>query len=366
MKYVVQVFTGNYDAPLYTAREIIEKLDDVTAHITVKKLIIGWFPDDRLYREVGAYLRKKGIQMLLWLPVFSETGDFVPMEWAVDVCGRPIQPPTVQAGESFTFCCPSSPQNLAAVKAVYERHFADCGFDGVFLDRIRTHSFVGGVEGVLSCGCAHCREAYNAHGVSLDAVAAAYERLGDRFFDVTAAHAVDGFAFAHTETAAFLKAKAAVVAASVHDLCRYFHKQGLCVGLDLYAPLMSVFVGQSYPLLAAEADFIKPMLYRRTAAPAGIAYEYDLLARFAPTAQGYPLFEWDKAFLSNQLASLKALPCDVYAGIEINHSGIALTDEAYVTESLRAVRDSGVEGAVLSWHIMDAPDEHIRAAGTIE
>ena len=360
MTYIVQVFTGNYDAPLYTAREIIEKLEFVTAQVTVEKLIIGWALDDQLYREVGAYLRHKGIQMLLWLPVFSETGDFVSMEWAVDVWGRPIQPPTVQAGESFTFCCPSSPHNLAAIKTVYERHFADVGFDGVFLDRIRTHSFVGGVEGVLSCGCAHCREAYAKRGVLLGDVAASYEQLGDHFFDVT-----EAFVFTQPLTQRFFEAKAELVATSVRELCRYFHEKEMCVGLDLYAPLISPFVGQSYSLLAKEADFIKPMLYRRTLAPAGIAYEYDLISHFAPTAQGYPLFTWDAAFLRNELEALKALPCDVYAGIEINQSGIAPTDEAYVTDSLRVVRDSGVAGAVLSWHVMDAPDEHIRAAGTI-
>ncbi len=360
MRYVVQVFTGNYDAPSYTAGEIVEKLEFVTSQIDVEKVIIGWATDDHLYREIGAYLRRKGIRMLLWLPVFSETGDFVPMEWAVDVWGRPIQPPTVQAGESFTFCCPSSPHNLTAVKAVYERHFAHVGFDGVFLDRIRTHSFVGGVEGVLSCGCAHCRMAYAQRGVSLDEVAASYETLGDRFFDVT-----ESLGFARPLTQRFFEAKADVVAAGVRDLCRYFHEKKMEVGLDLYAPLISPFVGQSYPLLAKEADFIKPMLYRRTDAPAGIAYEYALIPRFAPTAQGYPSFTWEASFLQSQLHVLNALPCDVYAGIEINHSGIAPTDEAYVAESLRTVRDSGVKGAVLSWHIMDAPAQHIRLAGRI-
>ncbi len=360
MRYIVQVFTGNYDAPSHTAREIIEKLEFVTAQVTVEKVIVGWATDRQLYREIGAYLHSKGIQMLLWLPVFSETGDFVPMEWAVDVWGRPIQPPTVQAGESFTFCCPSSPHNLTAVKAVYERYFADGGFDGVFLDRIRTHSFVGGVEGVLSCGCTHCREAYAARGVALRDVAASYEQLGDRFFDVT-----EELAFAQPLTQRFFEAKAAIVTAAVRELCRYFHEKEMCVGLDLYAPLISPFVGQSYPLLAAQADFIKPMLYRRTDAPAGIAYEYELISRFAPTAQGYPPFAWDAAFLRDELDALKALPCDVYAGIEINRSGIAPTDEAYVCESLRVVRDSGVAGAVLSWSIMDAPAEHIRAAGTL-
>ncbi len=366
MRYILQIFTGNYDAPLYTAAQILERLDDVTARLTIDKLIIGWYPDAQLYKQVGAYLRNKNIDMFLWLPVFSETGEFVPMDAAVDLWGRPIQPPTVQEGESFSFCCPSSPRNLDAVKTVYDRHFADCGFAGVFLDRIRTHSFVGGVEGVLSCGCARCRALYDAHGVSLDDVATDFERDRDRIWDVVAADPANGFVFRSESTARFLKAKAAVVADGVRELCRHFHSKGLEVGLDLYAPLMSAFVGQDYALLVQDADFIKPMLYRRTDAPAGIAYEYALLKQLAPQATGYPSFEWDAAFLEAQLTPLKALPCAVYPGIEINHrADIAPTDDAYVTESLRVLRDSGMTGATLSWDVMLAPDAHLQAAATL-
>ena len=358
MKYIVQIFTGNYDAPLYTAEQILARLDHVTAQIAVEKLIIGWYPDRELYRTVGAYLHGKGIEMLLWLPVFSETGEFVPMEPAVDVWGRRIEPPTVQEGESFSFCCPSSPQNLAAVKAVYERHFADCGFDGVFLDRIRTHSFVGGVQGVLSCGCAHCRERFAAQGVSLEEVAEAYAQRQGRLFDAKTVSPDTGIVFENALFERFSAAKATVIADSVDELCRFFHGKGMRVGLDLYAPLISVFVGQGYPLLARSADFIKPMLYRRTDAPAGIGYEY----RLVPEAQGYPSFSWDTAFLEAQLRALEALPCAVYPGIEINYrADIAPTDEAYVRESLEAVAQSGLDGAVLSWDMMQAPDEHIRA-----
>jgi len=363
MTYIVQIFTGNYDAPLYTAESILRRLDEVTATVAVEKLIIGWYPDRELYRTVGAYLRKKGMEMLLWLPVFSETGEFVPMHPAVDVWGHPIKPPTVQEGESFSFCCPSSPQNLAAVKAVYEQHFADVGFDGVFLDRIRTHSFVGGVQGVLSCGCAHCRKAFAAQGVSLKEVADAYAQHKDHLFDAKAVDPDAGITFENTLFERFSAAKAAILANRVAELCRFFREKGMSVGLDLYAPLMSPFVGQSYPLLARHADFIKPMLYRRTDAPAGIGYEYRLLTQSAPGVRGYPPLAWDAAFLKAQLASLSSLPCSVYPGIEINYrADIAPTDEAYVKESLDAVAQSGLAGATLSWDVMLAPDKHLQIA----
>ena len=125
---------------------------------------------------------------------------------------------------------------------------------------------------------------------------------------------------------------------------------------------MSGLVGQDYTALARCADFIKPMLYRRTDAPAGMRYEHALLKRFAPHAQGYPDVAMDDAFLRSQLAGLSDLPCEVYAGIEVNRrEDIAPTDAEYVRESVNILKDSGVTGAALSWDIMLAPDEHINA-----
>ena len=50
----------------------------------------------------------------------------------------------------------------------YEKHFSDCGFDGVFLDRIRSQSFETGISGVLSCACERCRKAFSEKGVNID------------------------------------------------------------------------------------------------------------------------------------------------------------------------------------------------------
>ena len=360
MRYIAQIFTGNYDAPQYTAQQIIRRLCEIEKMIRLDALIIGWYPDPALYKEVGACLREKGVDMFLWLPVFSETGEFVPMTRAVDLFGRPIETIAVQEGEAFSFCCPSSRENAAAVKRVYERHFADCGFTGVFLDRIRTHSFVGGVGGVLSCGCDSCREAYRRYGVSLEQVAQCYTDSGEHFFDRR-----DGV-FVQEQARLFFDTKAAVVTDSIASLCEFFRAQGMQVGLDLYAPQMSGFVGQDPVRLAPLVDFIKPMLYRRTEAPAGIAYEYRLLQDQLPSAQGYPPLVTDKAFLASQAASLAALPCAVYPGIEINYrEDIARTDSAYIRESVTVLRESGASGVTLSWDIMLAPDDHIAAVADV-
>lgn len=109
--------------------------------------------------------------------------------------------------------------------AVYDRLFADCGFDGAFLDRVRTQSFVGGVSGVLSCGCPLCREQYLAQGVDLDEVRAAWEQEGDRFLSVTGYTPEGSFTFENPLAARFFAAKGKVVSGAILLPCNEHNNQ---------------------------------------------------------------------------------------------------------------------------------------------
>ena len=363
-EYIVQVSLGGWDSADYTADGIISRLDSVCARIPVGKVIIGWTRDEGIYRQVGEYLHSKGIHMLLWLPVFAETEDVCDNTPAVDLWGNVPANYDLAAGEGFRFNCPSDPGNAANVVAIYDRFFAGCGFDGVFLDRIRTQSFVGGVSGVLSCGCPVCAARYEAEGVSLEAVRQEWETQGDAFFSVSGYTPEDGFSFVNPLAEAFFKAKGHIVSGAVAAVADSLRSRGLEVGMDLYAPFMASFVGQDYEILAAHADFIKPMLYRRTFAPAGMGFEYDLLREAVPGATGYPEFGMDVAFLDSQLKAMEQYPCAKYPGIEINwREGVVPTSPEYVSESLEAVMRHGFDGAVLSWNIMEAPDAHIAVLG---
>ncbi|MBQ6576157.1 MAG: hypothetical protein IJL91_00190, partial [Bacteroidales bacterium] len=138
------------------------------------------------------------------------------------------------------------------------------------------------------------------------------------------------------------------------------------IGMDLFAPFMAPFVGQDYSILSAHTDFIKPMLYRKTDAPAGMEFEYELLRSAIPGASGYPDFKMDVSFLDSQLEAMTPYPCEKYPGIEINYrKDIVPTDPQYVVESLTEVMSYGFEGAVLSWNIMEAPDSHIACLGKL-
>ena len=359
-EFVVQVSLGPWDSADYTAEEVIGRIQEVNALIPVRKVIIGWTMDQEIYRQVGEYLHKNGIKMLLWLPVFAETEEVCENEPAVDLAGGIPANYDLAAGEGFRFNCPTRPETAANVVAIYDEHFKDCGFDGVFLDRIRTQSFVGGVSGVLSCGCSHCKEVFQAEGVDLDAVLAAYNEKGDAFFSVTGYEPEGGFSFADPVASAYFKAKGHVVSNAVAAIADSFHDRGLEVGMDLYAPFMAPFVGQDYEILSQHADFIKPMLYRQTFAPAGMGFEYDLLRKAVPGAEGYPEFKMDVDFLDSQLKAMEPYACGKYPGIEINYrENVVPTSPESVTESLRTVMSHGFDGAVLSWNIMEAPDSHI-------
>ena len=365
--FIVQVSLGGWHHPDYPAEKIIDRLEAVGNKIPIEKVIIGWSLDDETYLKIGKYLHSKGIQMLLWLPVFAETEEVCDNRTALDLWGNVPSDFQLTQGEGFRFNCPSSKQNVANIIALYEENFSDCGFDGVFLDRIRTQSFVSGVSGVLNCCCDECAAQFKERGVDLDEVRAAWKAKGDKFLSVTSYTPLEGFTFEDPLAAAFFEAKGKIVSGSVATVADYFRNKGMTVGMDLYAPLMAQFVGQDYALLAEHTDFIKPMLYRVTYAPAGIAFEYELLKKSIPGAEGYPDFEMDVAFLDGQLDAMAALPCDKYPGIEINYKRtVAPTSPEYVVESLRTVLKHHFNGAVLSWNIMEAPDSHIECLSVFQ
>lgn len=359
-QYIVQVSLGGWNNPDYTAEEIIGRIDTVSSIIPVRKVIIGWSLDKEIYREVGDYLHSKDIKMLLWLPVFAETEEMCENSPAVDLWNRIPANYDLAAGEGFRFNCPSDPQNAKNIVSLYDNHFGDCGFDGVFLDRIRMQSFVSGVGGVLNCGCPLCATEFKAEGIDIEIIKEEWDEKGDDFLSVKAYTPSEGFVFTDPTTADFFKAKGHIVSKAVASIADSLRKRGLEIGMDLYAPFMAPFVGQDYEILASHADFIKPMLYRQTFAPAGMGFEYDLLKKAVPGAQGYPEFAMNLDFLHSQLEAMESYSCAKFPGIEINYrKEIVPTSPEYVAESIEAVKSHGFEGIVLSWNIMEAPLAHL-------
>ena len=366
MKYILQVFTGFGDTSGYRAEEIIGRIRTIASAIGVDKVIIGWSREASVYRKLAAFLHERGIQMLLWLPAFSEGIENSRPDQARDIFGKPVIGPDSAEDQSFHFVCPSSCRNARIVTDTYEQFFSGCGFDGVFLDRIRSQSFEAGVSGVLSCACERCRKKFLDKGVNIDEVRNLYEEQGDAFFDMALWPMNGEFVLENQSAQRFFEAKEEIIAEAVAELAGHFRSKGLIVGLDLFAPVISRFVGQNYSLIAKAADFIKPMLYRRTEAPAGIGYEYALFEKCAPNARNNPRPTLNRAFLQTQIQAFKDLPCEKYPGIEVNYDqDLVKTDAEYVRESLAVIRECGLDGAALCWDIMQAPEAHIAAAAVM-
>ena len=366
MKYILQIYTGFSDTSCYRTEEMIDRIRTITSRIRVDKIIIGWSREASVYRKLATFLHERGIQMLLWLPAFSEGIEGFRPDQAMDVFGKPVIGPESTEDQSFHFVCPSSGHNARIVTDTFEKHFSDCGFDGVFLDRIRSQSFETGISGVLSCACKRCRKSFSEKGVNIDEVRNLYEEQGDAFFDMESWPMNGEFVLEKLSAQRFFEAKEKIIAEAVIGLAGYFRSKGLIVGLDLFAPVISRFVGQNYLLIAKAADFIKPMLYRKTEAPAGIGYEYALFEKYAPGARSELKPVMDKDFLYSQLQAVKDLPCEQYPGIEINYDkDLVKTDAEYIRESLAAIRECGLDRAAMCWDIMQAPEAHIEAAAAI-
>ena len=367
MKYILQIFSGPWHKAHAAPGAIIKRISDIASRITVDKVIIGWNIDADMYRQIGSFLRLSGIKMLLWLPVFSEISGIAEPDRALDIFGNTVNTPIEQDGEDFVFGCPSSARNVRIVKDIYQKYFSKCKFDGVFLDKIRSQSFVSGVSGVLSCCCERCERAFRDRGVDLSEVRERYLEKRDSFFDISRFPMTGEFKLKDDLAQRFFEVKETIIADAVNDISGYFREMGLIMGLDLFAPVVSRFVGQNYSMITKNTDFIKPMLYRRTEAPAGIGYEYSLFAKHAPAANDLISPVTDRRFLSSQLEAMKSAGCEVYPGIEINYNeDIARTDPEYIIESLTAVRDHGFTGAALCWNAMLAPETHIDAIAAME
>ena len=219
MQYTLQVFTGSWHETHEMSEKIIRRIDEISSRIPVNRVIIGWKMDPAFYSALASRLHQAGIKMLLWLPVFTEVREVDETEEALDLSGQRIVP-SGQAEMAFAFDCPSSRRNIAIVEELYEKNFADCGFDGVFLDRIRSQSFAAGVPGVLSCGCEKCRKAYQKRGVDTEAVWKQYTLKRDSFFDIASYPANGQFILKDPLAQHFFEAKEEIIAEAASEICR--------------------------------------------------------------------------------------------------------------------------------------------------
>jgi len=180
------------------------------------------------------------------------------------------------------------------------------------------------------------------------------------------------YRFADDTWERFWKAKTEIVTKSIEKLCRWFRMEGYKVGLDIFAPFLGSFTGQNAEMLSGCCDWLKPMMYRDTYAPAGIPYEISALYRETYSQQ---IESWfvklvgdgrkspDSDFLRRDLEWIFArAACPVYPGIEVNRvPQVANITPIEVWKAAEMLPDC-TRTVVLSWNILKAPEENLAAA----
>ena len=369
----IQIFAGGYRGPRASFYEVRTALERLPAELELSGVIMGWAPGKALYRETLAYLAAKGVPLYLWMPVFSETSILADCDPLINLEGEALRGPQTDEAENFEFCCPASRRNADNVYGIFKRHFADIGFNGVFLDKIRYPSPANRPWEWRVCFCPFCLQEYKRRELSADELRLASERLPQAAAPFTAVSYDGGrYRFADSAWERFFKAKSNMVAAAVKALSGRFREEGYRVGLDVFAPFLSPFVGQDLAALSGCCDWIKPMMYQNTYAPAGLPFETDALCR---TGCANPADSWftamtgggrkppPAAFLRRELEMLlKLSACPVYPGLEVNRiPRIADITPENIKRWVELLPED-TPGVVLSWNMLKAPEDNIKAA----
>ncbi|HIS95893.1 MAG TPA: hypothetical protein IAC19_09030 [Candidatus Ventricola gallistercoris] len=360
MKYLLQVSTGSFSHTSVEAQTVAEKLERCLDRIAVEKVIFGWSPDRAVNESLVGLLEKRGIEKYIWLPVFSEIHRPETSDALVDVTGQSGKAIShLCQGESFDFVCPSSGRNRERAVHVFGQLAGNLPVEGVFIDRIRYASAANGVRSLYGCWCPRCRKQYEAAGVDVQRIRSLSAQADTAPFMPEALE--NGvYRYRDADVDKLMRVRRFIVSQSAAALCAHFQSLGKKVGVDTFAPGVADFVGQDLIELGSHADFIKPMIYLRTQAPAGVPYELDALGegirrRICELWHG-DVGQIDVA--ARQARMLADNGVHAAVGIDANRiSGICDADAAYVTRYLDRLEEAGCEEVVLSWDAMRISDE---------
>ena len=362
MQYIAQAFVGSFLTPQdITHKDILAKLTNTFKSITIEKLIVGWHIDKELYTKIILLAHSYGTEVFLWLPIFSEIDEIIQGISAIDYDNNKHKSICVIPNEEFSFSCPSHLQNQTRIYELYQKYYSDIAFDGIFMDKIRYSTFANGFESALGCFCPSCKEIYSLNGIDIE------ECIEIIKHQPTLLHpcSTNGLhlKFSNNLINKLFKVRANIVSSSVINLIEYFKQYQLKIGLDVFSPFFAYYVGQDISELSQYADFIKPMIYQITNAPAGIPFEEEWWTKEFKKHTGfdYSLCElWNignltsiEAFALQTNLLKEYTKCPIYSGIEINYkNNICQPNHQYIIERLKHIDVNKQDGVVLSWDIL--------------
>lgn len=354
MEYILQLNTGSFahaNIDSYAAVKTIQKLID---NIPVKAVIWGWAADYKINSSISELLGYKKIESYLWLPVFSEVMDSLHSDAFITVDGSEKSAINLNRDESFEFVCPSSEKNIRNAIDMFQKIKKDINITGVFLDRIRYPSVANSFSSFVGCSCSSCTEKFKNMGLDLQRIqthiCSEKRKLDPWKFEKGV------YCYRDKYIDELSRGKRSIITEAVEYLCGYFHQAGLKVGLDSFAPALADYVGQDLLSICEAVDFIKPMMYRKTTAPAGIPFEEEAVSyccgqNFSWSEFWSTSLQDDNAFLS-QIEVLKKYIEKVSPGIEINSiPGICSATPDYLRKCIRLADKCGCKSITLSWNV---------------
>lgn len=391
-----QVSTTHSQLESLSVDRVLKTVEQIGAVLKIDILVVGTRESPEIFQSLSGPGRPVD-QAFLWYNVLSDIDGMEDSDLVVNWRGERSTgwggwaEKESEVAETFRFVCPNNPVARAKTLRRLQHLLSSYPFTGVFLDKIRFPSPANGLDEVFSCFCEHCRASARVTGLDLDAVARLFE---DRAFAVDLVHADDAADWLSLLTGSipllsrflyFRMDSITGLAAEAHGLASGLNRR---VSFDLFSPGLAPLVGQDYRALARFADWIKPMTYRIAEGPAGLRLEIPALAegisrmfelgepkisawaaRHIPgfdvntlketRRQGVPL-----SVISAEIEAAVRLadPVPVYFGLElVRHPGVVDITPQLVRDMVQAGRTAGPAGTFISWDLMHAPMDSVRA-----
>ena len=364
LQYWFQIHTGNVYQDSHTPEESLQNmlkiLEEFRENGQLAGVLAGWGADLHVYESLAGKLQDWKVPFIFKTAVFSEIeeagslvyGKTTQYEPMVDVRLEPAKPYHLNEQENFLFRCPSSPANRKISEDFALWFLERIPFDGVFLDRVRYNSLISGISGI-GCFCPRCQRIYRFHGIDMEKVRKMLLEAEQKKSPIPARYGDGRYTFEDPDLDAFFRIRTEIITEAVRAFSERVRARGKQIGLDLFVPSAGYFTGQDTLSLSRQADFIKPMMYKYTFAPAGIPFEMPYVRQLVECTEEEDVFERD-------LAVLKKASCAVYPGIEANViDPICLVSAEELQETLETIHSMGFTEVVASWDMNQMPRTHL-------
>jgi hypothetical protein len=394
-----QLSTSHSSIEALSLDRMLAALDRVRAVIDVDVLVVGPREIPEIFRAICRPSRGVG-DVFLWYNLLSDIEGMEDCDLVVNWRGEPSRgwggwaEKGPEINETYRFVCPNNPAPRTKTLRRLRELLSQYSFAGVFLDKMRFPSPANGLDEVMSCFCDYCHDLANAVDFDLDAVVKTLEERSIHVDD-TATLSKHGPMFwlealvaTNPLLSRFIQFRMDSITRLVAEACGEAVELGRKVSLDLFSPSLAELVGQDYRALSKYCVWAKPMTYRVAQGPAGLrleipalvdgiarmfgleepqisdwatryvaAFDHDTLRQTRNSAVPLPVM------VGEIEAAVRALsPVPTYFGLElVSYPGVVDITPELVREMVQAGHAANASGLIVSWDLMHAPMDGIRA-----